>query len=278
MFPPPYVIVQQNAVNPELGGNLLGWSTFVLPFVDQGNLWNVISADIATRRPGTWHDRQPLYRQIPQVTKYWAEEVLSVYICPSDPGGGQCHPYWNMSKNSGSQGANGRWNGDTPIGKSNYIGLRSGASTAFMTTNPRNGAPNAEHLPGIFWQQNRGAGIRDVTDGTSNTMAIGEMDTLNHTGAVWAGVVLDFPPTQGRENPRSQTATIMNVNRPGLLGVRNPENLINGTGPDSLGSVHTGGAQFAFADGSVHFISENMDELLQVALVSRDKGEVVGEF
>ena len=232
-------------------------------------MWNVIQADIVTRTPGSWQSNGPIYRQIPNVPQYWAEESLSVYMCPSDPGGSKCHPYWNASKVAEE---------DTPIGKSNYIGIRSGSSTEFIQAGRRGTTPS--HLHGIFWGNGltQPARIRDVTDGTSNTAMIGEMDTLNHTGAVWAGVVLDFGPTQYRENPRSQTGTIMNCNRPGFPTLRNPENLINGTGPDSLGSVHPGGAQFAFGDGSVHFLSENMDEFIQVSLCSRGQGEIVGEF
>ncbi|MGE0374574.1 MAG: DUF1559 domain-containing protein [Planctomycetaceae bacterium] len=280
-FPPAYNLLPAGPnTNPIPQGNMFGWMAFVLPYVEQANLWDVINADVATRSPGTWQTNTPLYRQIPNVPKYWAEEVLPVFICPSDPGSGKCHPYWNASKVTGSLAANGRWDGDTPIGKSNYVGIRSGSSTQYWSPNPRNGNPNANHLPGIFWGLGAAepAKIRDVTDGTSNTAMIGEMDTLYHTGAVWAGVVLDFPPTLFREGPRSQTATLMNCNRPGLPMIRNPQNLINGTGPDSLGSVHTGGAQFAFGDGSVHFLSENMDEFLQVSLCSRNNGEVLGEF
>ena len=43
-------------------------------------------------------------------------------------------------------------------------------------------------------------------------------------------------------------------------------------------SFHVGGAQFALADGSVRFMSENIDARLFVSLCTRSNGEVVGEF
>ncbi len=43
-------------------------------------------------------------------------------------------------------------------------------------------------------------------------------------------------------------------------------------------SYHVGGAQFALADGSVRFMSENMDLKTYQALATRQGGEVVGEF
>ena len=45
-----------------------------------------------------------------------------------------------------------------------------------------------------------------------------------------------------------------------------------------LSAPHTGMAQFAFCDGSVHSISENIDANLYNALATRAGGEIVGEF
>ena len=47
---------------------------------------------------------------------------------------------------------------------------------------------------------------------------------------------------------------------------------------NAFGSQHTGGAQFALADGSVRFISENVDRNVSRALGTRAGGEVVGDF
>ena len=46
----------------------------------------------------------------------------------------------------------------------------------------------------------------------------------------------------------------------------------------SFGSYHVGGAQFAMADGSVRFISENVDLRLYQSLATRGNGEIVGDF
>lgn len=46
----------------------------------------------------------------------------------------------------------------------------------------------------------------------------------------------------------------------------------------SFGSYHTGGAFFGMADGSVQFLSENIDLGLYQSLATRAGGEVVGEF
>ena len=47
---------------------------------------------------------------------------------------------------------------------------------------------------------------------------------------------------------------------------------------DDFSSNHTGGAQFCLGDGSVHFISENIDSGVYKALATIQSGEIVGEF
>jgi hypothetical protein len=46
----------------------------------------------------------------------------------------------------------------------------------------------------------------------------------------------------------------------------------------SFGSYHVGGAMFTMGDGSVQFLSENMDLKLYQSLATRGGGETVGEF
>jgi len=53
---------------------------------------------------------------------------------------------------------------------------------------------------------------------------------------------------------------------------------INGINAGETYSFHPGGAQALFSDGSVHFLSEDIDAWLFVSLCTRAGGEVVGEF
>ncbi|HUQ68154.1 MAG TPA: H-X9-DG-CTERM domain-containing protein, partial [Planctomycetaceae bacterium] len=49
-------------------------------------------------------------------------------------------------------------------------------------------------------------------------------------------------------------------------------------GPDGYGGVYPGGAHFGLVDGSVRFISDNIDPALIESLTTIQGGEVLGEF
>ena len=62
--------------------------------------------------------------------------------------------------------------------------------------------------------------------------------------------------------------------RPGAVDDGLKNGLYNNLG---FGSFHTGGANFAYADGSVHFLSEGMSDVVYISLGSRNGGETIDE-
>ena len=89
--------------------------------------------------------------------------------------------------------------------------------------------------------------IRDVTDGTSNTFMVGERLTrvAEEWHSTWTGMVAGGEETFQR-----------------ILG--SADHIPNDPAShfDDFSSQHTGGAHFCLTDGSVHFISENIDLLI----------------
>lgn len=117
----------------------------------------------------------------------------------------------------------------------------------------------------------------EITDGTSNTLALGEYSVLppqpissTTTGyRVW---------TRGCSQTSSIGCTscknvVNEINSP--VGAYNGSN--NNYNDISFGSVHPDGANFAFCDGSVRFLPSSTPILQLKAMASRNGGEVVGE-
>ncbi len=139
----------------------------------------------------------------------------------------------------------------------------------------------------------RNQSIGSCTDGTTNTIIVGEISgwgldpvgtrlQINgflgfQAGSLSNVAVEDWPASAGLFNRVLNLTTIQyppNSNRstanPGVnqnIGSNNP-----------LLSEHTGGTQAVRADGSVHFMSQNIDLLILRLVATRDDGQVVGEW
>lgn len=139
------------------------------------------------------------------------------------------------------------------IALSNYIGIMGST-----LSNPRGNGT-------LF--QNSGVRMADISDGTSNTLLFGERDYFRHRGSIWGGST-NHPDTN-RNFLMSQTADLTRI---------------NAAHQNAFGSLHPGGAQFAFADGSVRFLSENINASdggtlgTWQRLGARNDGQPVGEF
>lgn len=178
-----------------------------------------------------------------------AAQVIPVYKCPSYAGRtfSAEAAYVAMSPNFAIR---------------NYMAL--GAKTVL-------GLAGAVPADGIIYPRSK-TGFRDIIDGSSNTILLAE--TREQDAAVWldgscaAGSARTFapPPTYAG----TTTAINKSVYFPSYAG-----GIQQTFGPSSM---HIGGAHHLLADGSVRFVSENVDVLLYDALSSRNGGEVVGDY
>ncbi|SMP75852.1 prepilin-type N-terminal cleavage/methylation domain-containing protein/prepilin-type processing-associated H-X9-DG domain-containing protein [Neorhodopirellula lusitana] len=137
---------------------------------------------------------------------------------------------------------------------------------------------------GIFYACSK-TKFRDILDGTSNTIMIGE--SYNDPTFVKDGQGMDYwyigspqadpcrcdGGTGGTEFSEVVGTTIAPINS----RLRHPD--LHGRLMElSFGSYHTGGAYFLLCDGSVQFITESVNQEVYVGLGSRDGYEVPQEF
>jgi prepilin-type N-terminal cleavage/methylation domain-containing protein/prepilin-type processing-associated H-X9-DG protein len=96
--------------------------------------------------------------------------------------------------------------------------------------------------------------IAQITDGTSNTLMIGERDTFTQIGAVWAGRDT-IPSGVGVASVMGRPNWPINTKYAGGATC-----CIGDTGGTRFAwsSLHPGGANFVFADATVHFLSQNL--------------------
>ena len=128
--------------------------------------------------------------------------------------------------------------------------------------------------------------IRDITDGTSNTLAVGEYANLGdlhwrtktstvpgaYSVAMWAnGYDWYTIGAAGTQPGAGARGLIPNYTRCGDLGQLN-------LCSSAFGSAHVGSTNFLKGDGSVISVSSNIDLATYGALATIAGGEVVGEF
>ena len=130
---------------------------------------------------------------------------------------------------------------------------------------------------GIFYRNSRIA-IRDITDGTSTTLLIGER-SRNVANATWVGMI---PSGQACNNPTwpVQDCEASNVLILGHTGPSPDEPWVNvpnnkKAGVDDFHSLHPGGCNFLVGDGSVRFVKETINPQVFSFLATRAGDEVI---
>ncbi|MCC6510276.1 MAG: DUF1559 domain-containing protein [Pirellulaceae bacterium] len=122
--------------------------------------------------------------------------------------------------------------------------------------------------------ENSWTGMSSIVDGTTNTLAMGEhtLDLINGVTSGWSyiGWVSNGIDPVGRFNT-TFPATGLNVWKYNVSALR----IGARASWYNAASMHTGGVQFVYADGSVHFLSQSIDEPSLTYLSRMADGQVI---
>jgi len=235
--------VGYNGREPDaLGGPGWGWGAAILPFVEQGNLRELVDFS----RPMTSHRNENAVRFF-----------VPLFQCPSDFGAGNTFDIKEFEEQHNHVGPSAGHGCAVVLAASQYVAAFG--TTAFDDVAEVK-AGQVFRSDGVFGH-NSFMNMSRIADGTSNTILLGER--ASHIGlATWAGT-----PSGHAHYFALVVAT---THADDSFGIRRR------TGnPEGFSSHHRGGSNFLLGDGSVRFISEsiNMDTLRN--LTKRNSGEVI---
>jgi prepilin-type N-terminal cleavage/methylation domain-containing protein len=210
--------------------NAWGWGAAIFPQLELATLYNAIQPGVGmSATVGSLPPASTLFNGVPLL-----RQPVSAFICPSDAGD-VLNQFYTNPRNSNN--VNNRY------AKSNYV-------------------CNQQVIASVGWGRKKRIG--DITDGSSNTLMLGEralrvnLEQRSTGGVVW-----------GKPANNSDAATCFHPNYP--INTPDPSddfrggsysqyasNATNSCNSHVASSYHEGGAHFAMGDGAVRFISENI--------------------
>lgn len=203
------------------GGSHCGILVRLLPYLGQEPLYDQYNF--------AWHPWTPTN------TTIYGRQVES-YLCPSDAIG----PFVTANANFDGYVPE-FYSGQLTFALGNYVGCEGSAGSW------GNGA-TWNMIDGCF-AVNRAHRLRDITDGTSKTLLLSEQSQYIESLVDQNGWIFSWPEVR-------TFSTIYKINS---YRTNSDPGLSVGGIPGGANSLHSGGANFCMADGSVRFISETID-------------------
>jgi len=196
-----------------------GWGVFIMPHIEQQRIYDVWAAN-KTYLGGRWAQEA---KDVPALETAM-QTVITTFLCPT------CNvPISPAPAATGSKRGS----------KSNYAGNGGALSSWGLATTTAGQFVGAS--TGTL-RSGKGISFRDITDGLSKTLLLGEMggNAARTTAGLWSmtGNSINFRFDIVRYTNLKINDTIANK---------------------AFESGHPGGAQFALADGSVRFLNESIE-------------------
>jgi len=242
------------------------WMMLLLPYIEQKQLAELINYDapLDTTSSSAYIVNAGAYRQ-----------QIPVYKCPSDEGGVEGHYDQNYNNGPG-------------FSRTNVVGCFSADGTMVEPGAPwTEGLPNNQDPPNpsvtsgkrAFFNMHVIRSVRDITDGLSHTAAVSEEitgpDGSRDLRGTWTGGWgIHYTHQYGPNSPVPDSMAgdiFCDPTKVPCDGSAGHWVVIN----FSARSYHPGGVNVGMADGSVHFVEDQIDHDIWQALGSINGGEVI---
>jgi prepilin-type N-terminal cleavage/methylation domain-containing protein/prepilin-type processing-associated H-X9-DG protein len=271
------------------------WAVLILPALEQDNLYNLANP---TSYPGVAVTHTTKLSKFAGTYPFGYNEswrvvgsmTVKTFLCPSDPN--NSNPFTDPNTNPPAGGW-ARGNYGVTAGYEDYDHQNGGASyqTSAAGIPQQNGMVSSPVM-----SANYGARITDIKDGTANTIMVAELraglSSIDPRG-VWAMGFSGSSIVNGGRASYNPTPNnlIGGVAADGGDELQNgaaycsPAIAAQGMGCTTGGtimtsaqsrSLHTGGVNCCFADGSVHFVKNSVSQLTWVQLLSKNDGQTTG--
>jgi prepilin-type N-terminal cleavage/methylation domain-containing protein len=230
------------------------WAHFILPYLDQGSLYQAFEASVNNNGWALLADKK--------------DTIVAAYVCPADPNSPKTHTI------------------DTNVCYPSGATLMQGLHINYVVCSGSTVYGTGKNLNGMFFVQSR-THMTDVTDGTSNTLMLSEIcispdvtanDLRGRYSNSWEGnnwfstvnppntSVADVQQYQGQSTlqaPMTNAGSAAGPASQAFLAAR---------------SYHSGLVNAALGDGSVRSISNSVNAAVYKALGTRASDDVVGDY
>jgi prepilin-type N-terminal cleavage/methylation domain-containing protein len=242
-FPPGWIGTSSGTHDVE-GPSGWGWAAHVLPYVDQAPLYNRLNFHVSCFDP--------------VANSTALTQALTVFRCPSD----SSSETWKLGEEGNPS------NILATLPTANYVANFGTESPEVICASPP--FPNAQCRGNGIFYHNGNTRIRDLVDGTSSTIMVGEHRTDTSaaalaTGPAWHSTWIGMVAGGEEGHARFLGVSDHTPNHPSLH-------------IDDYSSWHTGGVHLLMGDGRVRFVTQSIDLGVFRGIATRSGSEVLGEF
>jgi prepilin-type N-terminal cleavage/methylation domain-containing protein/prepilin-type processing-associated H-X9-DG protein len=263
----------QSSPPPLVAGQSFSIFEALLPYIEQNNIYsqlNLVGPATVNGNPG--NDSEYINCAVATNPTPVGSTVIKTLLCPSDTAPTQ----------TTYVGTSGVSKGLSYLFGANTYGGCAGIRSFYTFDSSSNPTGTGMTQDGLFYI-NSSVTITSITDGSSNTLAFGERNRVDpnfdvvypgasvieqHSGWAWANYYPGYDYLYGTSMPLNWSFTTAGITSDSGFVYQDQRY-------STFGSQHVGGANFCFADGSVHFIANTIPLAMLQALSTRSAGEII---